>query len=99
MGEKIRFGHSGASYSKIASMSEHLGRCSVSSAYNTSAGSAEPLTSQPNERMEGSLQGELDLKTSGPESEKWEKPIGKEPGNWEKIPRDWLRGCARASFP
>ena len=56
------------------------------SAHNTSAGSAEPLTSQPNERMKGGLQGELDLKTSGPESEKWETPIGKEPGNWEKTP-------------
>ena len=60
------------------------------SAYNTSAGSAEPLTSRPNERMKGGLlylHGELDLKTSGPaESEKWETPIGKEPGNWEKTP-------------
>ena len=36
--------------------------------------------------MKGGLQGELDLKTSGPESEKWETPIGKEPGNWEKSP-------------
>ena len=34
-------------------MCEHLGRCSVPGAYNTSAGSAEPLTSQPNERMKG----------------------------------------------
>ena len=28
----------------------------------------------------------LDLKTSGPESEKWETPIRKEPGKWEKTP-------------
>ena len=44
-------------------MCEHLGRCSVPSAYNTSAGSAEPLTSRPNERIKGG-QGELDLNLS-----------------------------------
>ena len=44
-------------------MCEHLGRCSVPGAYNTSAGSAEPLTSRPNERMRGG-QGELDLNLS-----------------------------------
>ena len=32
-------------------------------AYNTSAGSAEPLTSRPNERIKGG-QGELDLNLS-----------------------------------
>ena len=81
------------------------------SAYNTSAGSAEPLTSQPNETMKGGLQGELDLKTSGPESEKWETPIGKERDNWEKTPSrtaglpDWpgmsdrSRGLSVAAAP
>ena len=44
-------------------MCEHLGRCSVPGAYNTSAGSAEPLTSRPNERIKGG-QGELDLNLS-----------------------------------
>ena len=48
----------------IASMCEHLGRCSVPSAYNTSAGSADPLTSRPIERMKGGTQGELDLNLS-----------------------------------
>ena len=45
-------------------MCEHLGRCSVPSAYNTSAGSADPLTSRPIERMKGGTQGELDLNLS-----------------------------------
>ena len=70
---------------------EHLGRCSVPSAYkNTSASSAEPLTtSKPNERMKRGLQrdpGKLDLKFFKPESGKWETPIRQEPGNWEKTP-------------
>ena len=54
---------------------EHLGRCSVPSAYSTSAGSAEPLTSQPGELMRRGLQGDpgkLDLKTFRPESGRWE---------------------------
>ena len=55
------------------------------SVYNTSAGSAEPLTSRPNEknytkRIRPGRTG------SQPESEKWETPIRKEPGNWEKTP-------------
>ena len=44
-------------------MCEHLGRCSAPGAYNTSAGSAEPLTSRPSERIKGG-QGELDLNLS-----------------------------------
>ena len=71
---------------KIASMCENLGRCSVPSAHNTSTGSAEPLTSKPNERMKGGLQGDPESWISRPESEKWETPIRKEPGNWEKTP-------------
>ena len=41
--------------------------------------------------MKGGLQGELDLKTSGPEYGKWETPIRQEPGNWEKTP-GWTAG-------
>ena len=45
--------------------------------------SAEPFTSQLNERMRRGQgdPGKLDLKTSRPDSGKWEKPIRQEPGN------------------
>ena len=76
----------GVSYEGQRRMCEHLESFSVPSAYNTSAGSAEPLTSSPNERMKGGLQGDPGSWISRPESEKWETPNRKEPGNWEKIP-------------
>ena len=38
-----------------------------------------------NERMRRG-QGNLEHKTSGPESGKWETLIRQEPGNWEKTP-------------
>ena len=68
---------------KVMKLCEHLGRCSVPGAYNTSAGSADPLTSRPIERIEGGHTGRTG---SQPESEKWETPIRKETGNWEKTP-------------
>ena len=58
-------------------MCEHLGRCSVPSAYNTGAGSAEPLISRSSEMMRRGWgdPGKLDPKTSRPESGKREMPL------------------------
>ena len=72
-------------------MCEHLGRCSVPSAYNTSAGSAEPLITG-NEEMRRALGvKEIGSQDLGPESGNGNTNEA-EPGNWDDAQTAGLPG-------